>query len=207
MKKLTSLAIILLVAIQFSSCKSDQKKTEKTTVKKEAAFAFDLSQAKHTIGWVGYKTTDKVAVKGEFQKVEITSGGKANTIAEAIDNAEFSIPVSSIFSGDNSRDFKLKKFLFSAMKDTKLLGGKFSIESDSIGSVDLMMNGVLGNLPFKYSIEGKTFTMTATMDIHNWNAQSAVESLNEACKDLHKGADGVTKTWSEVAINITSEFK
>ena len=48
--------------------------------------------------------------------------------------------------------------------------------------------------------------MKATMDITKWNAVEALNSLNIACKDLHKGADGVSKTWSEVALNIKSTF-
>lgn len=207
MKRITSIAVVLFVALQLTSCKNDKKETVKTTEKKEASVAFDLSKAKHTIGWVGYKTTDKVGVKGQFQKIEITSNGKGNTVKEAINNAEFAVPVSSIFSGDSSRDFKLKKFLFGVMSDTKILSGTFKIENDSLGSVALKMNGITKDLPFKYSVEGKKFTMSTTMDIHNWNAQAAVESLNEACKDLHKGADGVTKTWSEVAINASATFE
>jgi hypothetical protein len=31
-------------------------------------------------------------------------------------------------------------------------------------------------------------------------------SLNKVCEALHTGSDGVSKTWSEVTLNITSEF-
>ena len=40
----------------------------------------------------------------------------------------------------------------------------------------------------------------------NWNAKSSLDSLNLICKELHKGLDGISKTWSEVAINISSTF-
>ena len=33
-----------------------------------------------------------------------------------------------------------------------------------------------------------------------WDALEALASLNEACKVLHTGADGVSKTWEDVAI-------
>jgi hypothetical protein len=45
------------------------------------------------------------------------------------------------------------------------------------------------------------------MYLDNWNAQHAVDSLNIVCKDLHKAADGISKTWNDVAINITSVFQ
>ena len=48
--------------------------------------------------------------------------------------------------------------------------------------------------------------MNSTMDLDKWNASNAVKSLNLECKDLHKGTDGVSKTWNEVALNIKTTF-
>ena len=55
-------------------------------------------------------------------------------------------------------------------------------------------------------INDKKFSMATKMDVLNWNAKSSLDSLNLICKELHKGLDGISKTWSEVAINITSTF-
>ena len=89
----------------------------------------------------------------------------------------------------------------------KKITAVFKGQNDSLGYADLTMNGVSKKLPFNYSITDKTFTMDGVMKITDWSAEAALNSLNEACKDLHKGADGVSKTWDEVAINITSTFK
>ena len=209
MKKTLTLTLLLLVAFQFTSCKSEKKEVKKATVKKEkkSSAAFVLSKANNSIDWVAYKTTDKVPVKGKFKKVDILSGGEGNTVKEAIHNAEFSIPVSSIFTSDSSRDYKIRKSFFGAMLNTKLLSGKLVIEDDTKGYADITMNGMTQKLPFTYTITGKKFEMTATMNVLEWNAKSAIASLNEVCKDLHKGADGVSKTWEEVAINISSVFQ
>jgi hypothetical protein len=208
MKKLSTLVLVLFVTFQFTACKSDSKEAKKETkVEKKSTAAYVLSEASNSINWIAYKTTDKVAVKGKFKKVDITSGGEGSSVKEAINNAGFSIPVSSIFSNDSSRDFKLKKFFFGVMDNTKLLSGNLVIEDDAKGHATITMNGVTKDLPFTYTIEGKEFKMSTTMDILNWNAQAAVDSLNKECKELHKGADGVSKTWSEVAINISTTFK
>ncbi len=209
MKKLSTLILVLFVAFQFTSCKSDKKEEKKEAVKKEKVSnaAFVVSKAKNSINWVAYKTTDKVPVKGKFKKVEITSGGEGNTVKEAINNTEFAVPVSSIFTNDTSRDFKIRKSFFGAMLNTKLLSGKLVIENDSLGYADITMNGVTKKLPFAYTITGKEFAMNTVMDLGNWNAISAVDSLNVVCKELHKGADGVSKTWGDVAINISSTFE
>jgi len=68
------------------------------------------------------------------------------------------------------------------------------------------MNNITQELPFTYTIAGNIFTMKTVMDINKWNGQAAIVSLNVACKDLHKGADGVSKTWNEVAIEVVSIF-
>lgn len=208
MKKSIVYLIVLSLASFTVSCKTETKKEvrkqENRTTTKNAAY--NLQEAKSEINWTAYKTTEKIPVKGRFNKVKITSGGTGESIKEAIDGAEFSVPVSSIFTNDSGRDYKIKKFFFGVMDKTELLSGKFIIENDSMGYSDITMNGITKKLPFKYSLKGKVFQFTGTMKITDWKAEKALESLNTVCKDLHKGADGISKTWDEVALNITAKF-
>jgi hypothetical protein len=44
------------------------------------------------------------------------------------------------------------------------------------------------------------------MDITNWNPLDALASLNKVCEILHTGRDGVSKTWSDVALNIPPKY-
>ena len=206
MKKTLILSLSLVISVLSTSCKSEEKKN----VEKEkivTSHPFSLKQASNTIGWVAYKTTSKVPVKGSFKKVEIINNGFGNSAKEAINDTEFSIPVSSIFTSDVSRDFTLKKFFFGAMDNTKLLSGKLYLQTDSTGVASIKMNSVTADLPFAYTIDGKKFTLHATMNLKNWKAKKAIDSLNIACKELHKGTDGISKTWDDVAITITSVFK
>ncbi|PQJ72233.1 MULTISPECIES: YceI family protein [Polaribacter] len=209
MKKVVILSLLMVIAFNFSSCKSEKKSEQKTEDKietKKSTAAFSLEKAQNEINFVAYKTTDKVPVGGQFKKVDIISGGEGNSIKEAINNTEFSIPVSSVFTKDTSRDFKIKKFFFGIMENTKLLSGKLLLTDDTNGVAEIKMNGVTEKVAFTYTITGNVFNLTGTMDITKWNAGAALASLNTACLDLHKGADGVSKTWSEVALNITSTF-
>ncbi len=206
MKKIFIITLILGASLQFTSCKTEKKK-DLDARKEVKEFPFSLKTAKNTVHWIAYKTTDKLPVKGKFKKVDIIKNGDGNTAKEAINGAEFSIPVSSLFTADASRDFKLKKFFFGFMDNTKLLSGTLNISDDTNGVASITMNGVTADLPFTYTLEGKKFKFSATMNLDNWNTQKAVASLNIACKDLHKAKDGVSKTWSDVAINITSTFK
>lgn len=209
MKKALVLSFLIVLVSNFSACKSEVKKDSKKEVSKEAKksqAAFSLKSATNDIKFLAYKTTDKVPVGGQFKKIDIVSGGEGNSIKDAINNTVFSIPVSSLFTKDTSRDYKIKKFFFGVMDNTKLLSGNLIIENDSIGYSNIKMNGITEKLPFTYSIVGNVFSMKATLDINKWNANEALLSLNKVCFDLHKGADGVSKTWSDVAINIVSTF-
>lgn len=203
MKKIV-VSIILVIAVSLSlvSCKSEAKKESKEQV----ATTFAVKYAQNDIKFTAYKTTDKVPVGGEFSKIEIVSGGTGNTVKEAINNAEFSIPISSLLTKNESRDYKIKTFFFGVMDKTELLSGKLTISDDSNGVAAIKMNGETQNVPFTYTIVDKTFNMQATIDVNQWNASAALASLNKVCEDLHKGADGVSVTWSEVALNITSTF-
>jgi hypothetical protein len=209
MKRVLILSSLVLITFSFSFCKSEKKKDVENQYKVEAKksrFTFSLESAKNEINFIAYKTTDKVPVGGQFKKVDIITGGEGNSIKEAIHNTDFSIPVSSLFTKNTSRDYKIKKFFFGIMDNTKLLSGKLVIENDSIGTASIKMNGVTEKVLFTYTIEATTFSMKATMDITKWNAVEALNSLNTVCRDLHKGEDGVSKTWSDVALNIKSTF-
>ena len=204
MKKLFLILLAISLGTSFTSCKSDKKETIVSDAKQNAPYS--IEKAASEINFTAYKFTEKKGVGGQFRHVDITSGGFGNTIKEAIHNTEFSIPVKSLFTKDSSRDYKIQKFFFGVMSDTKLLSGKLMIENDSIGAAVIKMNGISERVPFKYTIIDNTFAMNATMDVTNWDALDALASLNKVCEILHTGSDGISKTWSDVALNISTKF-
>ena len=206
MKKIITLLSVIAITLQLSSCKEETKKEEVKPVITEKAFTYSLKKSENAINFIAYKTTDKVPVKGMFKKIMITKAGEGNSIKDAINGAEFEIPVNSIETNDSSRNFKIQKFFFNIMTTTVSLTGKLHLIDDTKGTASFTMNAITKELPFTYSIVENTFTMKTSMDLNNWDGQAAITSLNEACKDLHKGADGVSKTWNEVTIEVVSIF-
>ncbi len=212
MKKIF-LTSFLAFSLGLISCKSDAKKEKSTETKEEVkedtqknTADFQVEKAQTNINFTAYKTTDKVAVGGQFKKIDILNGGDGNSVKEAINNTEFSIPVSSLATKDTSRDYKIRKFFFGVMSNTKLLSGKLSIVDDANGIASITMNGETKDVPFTYTIVNNEFNMQSIIDVNTWNATAALASLNKVCEDLHRGADGISKTWSEVALNITTKF-
>tara|TARA_R110001583_G_scaffold815_2_gene7544 strand:+ start:2485 stop:3099 length:615 start_codon:yes stop_codon:yes gene_type:complete len=202
MKKRHLIIVLLLTITLVISCK-ETKKPEPTSNEK----GYTVEPKTTTINWIAYKTTNKVPVKGQFTKVTIKNTAKSKTAIEALNNLQFDIPVSSLFTNDSIRDGKLKKFFFGSMKNTTLISGTLHISNETSGTVDLVMNGMSQVLPITFVISDQMVTLEALMDLDNWQAQSAIEALNLVCKELHSGEDGIAKTWSEVKIEVATYLK
>ncbi len=194
---------IILLLITFTLMMTTSCKKEKTVVVPEVktsnAKTFSVIGETSLVKWTAFKTTDKVAVKGKFNTINVTNSKKATSVEEALNGILFSIPVSSIFSNETTRDSKLKQFFFGAMKNTEFISGTFDI-NDKGSFANITMNGISKTIPLKFEIDGQTATFNKTLNLSDWDLGNAVASLNKACFDLHKGADGVSKTWDEVEI-------
>lgn len=205
-KKTLLFSLLILATFSIVSCGNEKKKEEsksETTAQK----TYSIEPATTTIGWTAYKTTDKVPVKGQFTKFTIQNIKSANTAKEALDGLKFSIPVNSLFTKDTIRDGKLKRSFFGSMVNTTEIKGTLHFKNETSGTADITMNGVSQALPITYVIDDQMVTIEAVMNLDNWKAQAALEALNLVCFDLHKGADGVSKTWSDVKIEAVAYLK
>lgn len=200
MKKIILYSLVLAFSILTIACKKEVKKVE--------APQFSVEPKTVTVKWTGYKTTSKIAVNGEFKELQVSNIKEAPTAVEAMNGTEFSIPVSSLFSNDEERDGKLKQLLFGVMDATVSLTGTLNLNGDGTGNVNLSMNGVSKEVPITYIVSGQLVELEGTLDlINDFQAESALESISKACFELHKGPDGVSKTWSEVGISATAYLK
>lgn len=203
MKKLIPTIIVALVIV-FSSCKDTKKNkeaqdSETTTASSEM---YSLLQDSTKVSFTAYKTTEKVPVGGQFKKINLNNVTSGDTPLQALDGIEFSIPVSSLFTNDptGTRDPKILEFFFGVMKNTELISGVVKVEKGMI-SMDVTLNGETQNIPLEHEMIGdEKIVFNGVMDLENWDAMNAVSSINKACEILHTGNDGISKTWSEVAV-------
>ena len=201
MKKIKLIALALVVLAGYS-CK-DAKKEKEKEVKEMASESFTLVKDSTKVSFTAYKTSEKLPVGGKFMKISIKDSKNGASALEALNGTEFGIPVSSLFTNDatGTRDPKLLEFFFGAMQDTEIISGVFKTDADNKCSIDVTMNGETSNIPLEYTITAETsITFNGTLNLEDWNALEAVASINKACKELHTGTDGVTKTWSDVAV-------
>ena len=200
--KLTKIGILLL-SITLFSCGEEAPKTDNASSKT----MYQIDSESVTLKWTAYKSTDKIGVGGEFGKINVKDVSLSDSPEGVIDAVSFSVPVSSLFTGNTDRDWKLVNLFFGVMDQTEFIKGTFhALEGDASsgkGVMDLVMNGKTADLPYGYTIERDSMFISAKMNVLEWNGQEAMDSLNLACYDLHKGADGVSKTWSEVDIKAS----
>lgn len=198
MKKVTIIAVLLCFILIPVGCK---KETKDTKLKEATASNLAIDPTSVEVKWTAYKTTDKIAVSGVFKEVNL-SNENGNSIDELIDGLAFSIPVSSIFSNNADRDSKLQQFFFGVMGQTELLSGALNAPDSGMVVSSITMNTIKEQIQLSYSVEQDTVKLSGVLDLNKWNGQEAIESINKACFDLHKGADGVSKTWNDVQVDI-----
>ncbi len=210
MKKLILLSALSLLV--FISCKKETKKENSTKTETKITAKYSVNTNKSTVSWTAYKTTAKKGVHGVFTELKIINPIESETKQGALENLGFEIPVSSFFSKNEVRDTKIKKLFFGVMKETILISGGFNdIKGDNTkGTVvlNLKMNGNLVAVPMQYSITDNVITLNGTItNLMDWKIETAFASLHKACEKLHTGADGVSKTWTDVAISATAVLK
>lgn len=205
--KYSLISLLFVLSLSFTAC--DQIKKEKTQTNQfdKTGNMYEMVPETTSVFWTGYKTTEKVPVKGQFMKLEFQNIKAAPTAREALNGLQFSIPVSSLFSNEESRDSKLKENFFAVMDQTVSITGNIHVENDSIAMANITMNSIEHTIPLNYFIDGQMLSMAGRFLIDDFNAMAALASLHEVCKDKHAGADGVSKTWNEVGVNVESYLK
>lgn len=197
--------LLATVTLFFTSCKSDKKNDKEEVVVEEVkTIQYEVNSSRTTIEWTAFKTTAKAAVKGKFTTLNLANSKPASTPIDAYKDLEFSIPVSSIFTENEDRDNKLKEFFFGAMANTELLSGKFTFDAENKCNLSITMNDTTHSIPVEYTVEGNKVSFKGSLNLTDWNGANAIASINKACFDLHKGDDGVSKTWDEVLIESVS---
>lgn len=179
--------------------KNEQKATEAT---EKVTYSYDGNSS--IIEWTSFKYESKAPVKGTFKTLNVTSINDAADVKTLAESFAFSIPVSSIATQDESRDAKIIQFFFKVMSTDDLKGRIVKLTDDGVVELEVTMNGITDIIKGDYKIDGTRFSFTATMDMAKWQAQKAIDTLNENCKANHT-ENGVTKVWTEVDLSFSTD--
>ncbi|MGB0882932.1 MAG: YceI family protein [Vicingaceae bacterium] len=209
MKKIF-LSFSVISAIILSSCGGETKEvtTENTeAIATEETCFYSYNETNGTkVSWTAFKTTAKKPVGGQFNQINVSAGEKSTKITDVLNTVKFNIPTNSTNTANEERDAKIINSFFGAMNATDLIIGHVkNAEGDNNSGTCtfyLTLNNVEREVTLNYSLEDATVKLTGEIDLLDFSAENAVTSLNEVCGDLHKGEDGISKTWSIVELNI-----
>ncbi|ANQ48380.1 YceI family protein [Flammeovirga sp. MY04] len=210
MKKL-SLSLIVLLTLSIFSCssKKDSTKTESSNTKEvettASSYAYDPAQT--VVSFTAFKTTDKVGVSGRFQEFEVkTSKESVSNPSDILSGLTFEIPINSLETNDKSRNGKIIEHFFGSMVNTSKITGVVKSFSNGKALVDIALNGITKEVALDAKVSDNIILLKGNIDMSNWDALGAIEALNKICYDLHKGADGKSKLWSDVDLVIKSKL-
>ena len=201
--------ILPIVAFVLVSCETPSSNVSNPDLSKvvndNSVYDANLTQ----VGFGAFKTTAKKEVKGWFKEFTIKGLVDTNQLELVFANASFDILVNSLETNDEGRNQRLLSEFFGNTSSNESITGKvLSFNKDSaLVNVELMFNGVKKEVPFKYAMIADTLKLNASINVLDYNSSKALTALNKACESLHKGDDGISKTWPDVNLYLNTVLK
>lgn len=191
-----------LLSLLLFSCKSDK------TVKEETPTIcyYTYDEESSNLEWTAFKTTGKVPVAGSFNEMEV-SAEEGNTPKEVLESIEFKISTSSVETNNVERNGKIADKFFGTINTTVIEGKVKDLQNNGKAVVSIKMNNKSVDVVGDYNLNGEKFDFHSTINLADWDAQSGVDALNTACKELHTGDDKISKLWSEVELKFSTVIK
>jgi hypothetical protein len=205
MKIRISYAIIFTGATLLSACKGEPEKEETKQEEVNQCF-YSYNSGSSVLEWTAFKFTEKAPVKGTFNKIEIKGLETSDDPKKLIESLSFDIATESVETQNPERNGKIANLFFGTIATSTITGKVKSLSGNGKATIEIKMNGVPQDVVGEYTLENTKFSFHAVIDVLKWNAAKGIETLNTACKDLHTGADGKSKLWSEVELSFTTEL-
>ncbi|MDG1849526.1 MAG: hypothetical protein P8I82_03425 [Flavobacteriales bacterium] len=187
----------------FFSCGQNQTKKlpSQSTTPTSCEYRFDELNTK--VFWAGYKTTDKLKVVGQIKAFETNrTDAYFSSVDSMLNGLNFSLNTASSASGDEIRDSNLKDNFFNLLTDNFQINGHFSnVQKDSVTAY-VAIFGLEKSIEFSHVLVDSVLKLRGTLSLDELGAVKAYQSIQNKCYDLHKGADGISKTWDDVDVLI-----
>lgn len=165
------------------------------------AECLQISDKDLVVKWTAFKTPAKVGVSGEFSKFKFDGKTNGTSIKDIVYGLGLKIDHQSVNTGNESRDGKIAKFFFSTSKNAEIIARVTKISDKNI-TLKINMNGVDRDVPMSYSILGNELKAQGVIDVLDFTMNKQLAAINKACYALHEG-----KTWSDVGLELTAQFK
>ncbi len=210
-----SITFLLALTFFLAACggkeesKQQDENSKNQQVEQKCTWRYDDASTVE-VHWTVYKTTARVPVNGQFREVKLVTGPPKESFAEYLKSVKFEIPVAGTITGDAARDAKIIKFFFGSMAETEsIIGSAQTVSGDDrsgTANFTVSMNGVTKEVPLSYTFNNGQLLMKGKLNVDDWNGQTAMKTLNEACKEKHTGKDGKTYVAPEIDLQISANL-
>lgn len=188
--------------------KTAESSPAKTAEKAEQSCTWTANTSAATVGWTAFKFTEKTGVGGGFDTLKATGGSAVDAPWKALDGLSFEIDTASVNSNNPDRDAKIRATFFGSLVEAAAIKGTVKANSAGKATLTIAMNGASHDVVVDVKhTEGSPLSLSGVLDVETWGAGAAIGALNKVCEDLHKGKDGISKLWSEVAISAELPLK
>jgi polyisoprenoid-binding protein YceI len=174
----------------------------------DCEYRFDPAQV--VVGFTAYKTSEKTPVNGRFLKTEIDGRRSGPSLTSILKGLTAQVDVTSLETDNPGRNATIIQGFFKNLAHGMRIEGKVRslTGTDEKGELTLRvrMNGVEKSVKLAYTYsDASGFEASGPIDVlKDFRARKSLDALHELCAELHKGKDGVSKTWSEVMITLKS---
>jgi polyisoprenoid-binding protein YceI len=166
------------------------------------------------VNWTAFKTMQKVAVKGSFSEISVIGELEAAELESLLGQLEAEIEIKSealIRTGNPGRDRTIFEHFFSHFKKKPLIRGEMvnprGNGREGTAGLKLTMNRNSKEIPLRYTLsDAGVFEAQGTLDVLDFALEGALKDLNRTCEVLHRGPDGVSKTWSAVDLKLVARI-
>ncbi len=162
------------------------------------------NKGKPLVTWTFYKTTAKKPLVFRFDKTSITETKSANDPLAVYPNAIVTLDTKRILEDDKPNTI-ISEYLFGKMMASNTVSiqiTRFDVATQEV-FVKVNMNNTSKTLKAHFDKKEKQLIITGVFDLKkDFNAGEALYFYHTAEFDNHKGADGKSKTWSEVRFQI-----
>ncbi|SVC69560.1 uncharacterized protein METZ01_LOCUS322414, partial [marine metagenome] len=138
-----------------------------------------------------------------------------DSVHDLVNGLKFSINSLSSSSGDVIRDLNLKDYFFNYLTQNFKINGIFGepandsidVTFDIFGQPKIIRLAFLNYTTSDISAVNQIIEIKGSISLKSmFGAVKAFNSLHEKCYDLHKGSDGISKTWEQVDIYIKAHI-
>lgn len=161
--------------------------------------------------WTAFKFTEKTAVNGKFNVRTVSGPTSASSPIELARGLAMEIDGASVETDNPARNATIGEFFFGKLAPSaKIQASVADVKGDEgKGTIDMKiaMNGVTRVVPFAYTATpAGEVTAKGSIDMLDFALKDAHDSIHQTCEELHKGEDGVSKTWTDVDLTVTGKF-